>query len=741
MSNPLALSGRAAWVGCLVFASTWLSLAWFALPAATIATVWPTSGLMLAALLLAPLDEWPLLLSSAGLAMSLAQLWAGTPLLVSMALTLVHLTATLLAATLVRRWFPAPLVMNHLRDLVGLIVLAAVASNVLTASLGALVVWASSGASFWLTWSIWFVADGSSILLFTPLVLSWFGPARLTFPIPRRRLAEAGGLLLGLLLVGGGIFVANTRTGAIAPYPLIPFLIWAVRRFQMRGTTVVVLCFTSLVMPQVAQGYGPFVTIFDAQQYLVVMAASAYVIAALVAEQKTGYAAQQVSAATLHSFFDSTTVLMGIVELLDDDILHFADNATTLRFFGLPLDNQTYPYRASVIGVPPTHIRLWREQYATCLRRGAPVTFEYPHTTANEVRWLVVTVSQIPGLAQAPPRFAYVAEDVTERKAAEAALRASEQRWQYALNAVNDGLWDWDVQTGAVFFSDRWQIMLGYTPGEIEGRVRAWERLAHPDDLPQVLATLQNHLDGHTAWYECEYRCRTKTGTWLWILDRGQVIVRDEAGQPLRVVGTYIDVSERHALEAELRVAHDNYAYQATHDALTSLLNRRAITDHVSAELARANRDSLPLSLLLLDLDHFKAVNDQHGHLVGDQALSHSAQILLQTVRPYDWVGRWGGEEFLVVLSNTALEGAMSIAERLRTQFSAHALHLAEGKALPLTVSIGVACTDLHPAGDVDPAWLFQRADEALYAAKHAGRNQVRCAELVAATPACPLQQ
>ncbi len=440
MSNPLALSGRAAWVGCLVFASTWLSLAWFALPAATIATVWPTSGLMLAALLLAPLDEWPLLLSSAGLAMSLAQLWAGTPLLVSMALTLVHLTATLLAATLVRRWLPAPLVMNHLRDLVGLIVLAAVASNVLTASLGALVVWASSGASFWLTWSIWFVADGSSILLFTPLVLSWLGPARLTFPIPRRRLAEAGGLLLGLLLVGGGIFVANTRTGAIAPYPLIPFLIWAVRRFQMRGTTVVVLCFTSLVMPQVAQGYGPFVTIFDAQQYLVVMAASAYVIAALVAEQKTRYAAQQVSAATLHSFFDSTTVLMGIVELLDDDILHFADNATTLRFFGLPLDNQTYPYRASVIGVPPTHIRLWREQYATCLRRGAPVTFEYPHTTANEVHWLVVTISRIPGLAQAPPRFAYVAEDVTERKAAEAALRASEQRWQYALNAVNDGL-------------------------------------------------------------------------------------------------------------------------------------------------------------------------------------------------------------------------------------------------------------------------------------------------------------
>ena len=282
------------------------------------------------------------------------------------------------------------------------------------------------------------------------------------------------------------------------------------------------------------------------------------------------------------------------------------------------------------------------------------------------------------------------------------------------------------MQTGAVFFSDRWQTMLGYTPGEIEGRVHAWERLAHPEDLPQVLATLQNHLDGHTAWYECEYRCRMKTGTWLWILDRGQVIVRDEAGQPLRVVGTYIDVSERHALEAELRVAHDNYAYQATHDALTSLLNRRAITDHVSAELARANRDSLPLSLLLLDLDHFKAVNDQHGHLVGDQALSHSAQILLQTVRPYDWVGRWGGEEFLVVLSNTALEGAMSIAERLRTQFSAHALHLAEGKALPLTVSIGVACTDLYPAGDVDPAWLFQRADEALYAAKHAGRNQVR---------------
>ena len=590
----------------LAFASTWLGLTWFVVPPATIATIWPTSGLLLAFLLLTTPDEWPLLLLSAGLATGLAQLLARTPPLISLALTLTHLAATLLAATLVRRWAAAPLTMHRLRDILGLVMLAALASNALTALLGAVVVWASFGTPFWLAWEIWFVADGSSLLLLTPLVLSWLGPAPLTLPTPRRRLAEVIGLILCLLLISGGIFVANTRTGAMAPYPLFPFLIWAVLRFQMRGTTVVTLFFASLILLGAVRGQGVFVAsttnllaaILSAQQYLAVIVTSSYVMAALVAERATDHEAKRVSEATLHSFFDSAAVMMGIVEVLDHDLLHVSDNAATLRFLGLPAD-QPFPYRASAIGVPQAHLQLWCAHYATCLQSGAPVAFEYPHTTVNGPRWLAATVSLIAaGPTTGPRRFAYLVEDVTERKQAEAALR----------------------------------------------------------------------------------------------------------------------------------VAHDKYAYQARHDPLTGLFNRLALNDHILAELARANRGSLPLSLAILDIDHFKVVNDLHGHLVGDQALAHLAHILTQTVRPYDWVGRWGGEEFLVVLAGTSLEEAAIIAERLRTQIVDSPLPLAAGQPLRLTVSIGVACTDLHPAGEGDAEWLFRHADEALYAAKHAGRNQVSCA-------------
>ncbi|NJO82056.1 MAG: diguanylate cyclase [Blastochloris sp.] len=179
------------------------------------------------------------------------------------------------------------------------------------------------------------------------------------------------------------------------------------------------------------------------------------------------------------------------------------------------------------------------------------------------------------------------------------------------------------------------------------------------------------------------------------------------------------------ALEANLREARDGFAYQASHDPLTGLFNRLAITNHIAAELSRANRGSYPLSLALLDIDHFKAINDTYGHLVGDEALRHAAQILSAGVRPYDWVGRWGGEEFLVVLSSTTIDAAVLVAERLRMQFMASPMLLPTGTTLTLTVSIGVACTGLPEEHELDPVHLFQRADAALYAAKAAGRNCV----------------
>jgi two-component system chemotaxis response regulator CheY len=176
-------------------------------------------------------------------------------------------------------------------------------------------------------------------------------------------------------------------------------------------------------------------------------------------------------------------------------------------------------------------------------------------------------------------------------------------------------------------------------------------------------------------------------------------------------------------LEAQLREVNSRLTYQASHDRLTELFNRPAIMEYAETQLARAQRHGHPLSLALFDLDHFKAINDSHGHLVGDAALCHVATSIASQVRPYDWVGRWGGEEFLVVLPDAGTDEALLVAERIRAGVAAAPMALATGEQVKLTISAGVACASGR--GTITLDILFHEADAALYAAKAAGRNRV----------------
>jgi len=163
----------------------------------------------------------------------------------------------------------------------------------------------------------------------------------------------------------------------------------------------------------------------------------------------------------------------------------------------------------------------------------------------------------------------------------------------------------------------------------------------------------------------------------------------------------------------------------AMRDGLTDLLNRRAIEEHAKAELSRSRRQGAPLSVALLDLDHFKTVNDQYGHQVGDQALRQVSGILSQYVRPYDWAGRWGGEEFLLLLPGANLAGAAMVAERIRQNIAESVLTLADGQEVHLRVSIGVGCASGDSKDYPSFEELVKQADEALYQAKREGRNRV----------------
>ena len=175
-------------------------------------------------------------------------------------------------------------------------------------------------------------------------------------------------------------------------------------------------------------------------------------------------------------------------------------------------------------------------------------------------------------------------------------------------------------------------------------------------------------------------------------------------------------------LQEELVLAREALRRQATHDGLTGVWNRTAIMEILGRELARGNREMSPVAVMLTDLDHFKQINDGHGHMAGDEVLREAARRMQAGLRRYDSIGRYGGEEFLIVLPGCDASGAAAQAERMRAGFDSREFHF-DGTPIRVTCSIGVSWTDLADPAQTES--LIRSADEALYLAKHRGRNRV----------------
>lgn len=156
-------------------------------------------------------------------------------------------------------------------------------------------------------------------------------------------------------------------------------------------------------------------------------------------------------------------------------------------------------------------------------------------------------------LATATANLIWALRNEQQRIHTERALRESEEQLKLALEGANDGLWDWNIATGTIYYSPRWQTMLGYEPGEIRPIIKAKEDIIHPDDKAEAVKRLSDHLKNLTPIYQSEHRVRTKDGSWIWVLDRGKVVERDAANKPLRAVGTHTDVSERKFAEEAVR--------------------------------------------------------------------------------------------------------------------------------------------------------------------------------------------
>lgn len=305
-------------------------------------------------------------------------------------------------------------------------------------------------------------------------------------------------------------------------------------------------------------------------------------------------------------------------------------------------------------------------------------------------------------------------ESLDEARARIASLELETERLRFAMAGSGLGFWDWNVVTNEIVVNAEWAEMIGYRAEELDLTLSTWEKLIHPEDVEQVYADLQAHLEGRTEYYENAHRLRTKAGEWRWILDRGKVFEWTPAGEPLRAAGTHRDIHREKLLEERLKAL-------ALRDPLTGLANRRYLESMFGHAVAQAQRSSGELGIVYLDLDGFKPINDRLGHEAGDAVLCEIARRLTDAVRGQDVVARLGGDEFCVLVTQTGETGELVGLGRRILGLVAKPMALGEETAR-LGCSIGVARFPYHGT-TLDG--LLKVADDAMYEAKRAGKGEV----------------
>ena len=354
------------------------------------------------------------------------------------------------------------------------------------------------------------------------------------------------------------------------------------------------------------------------------------------------------------------------------------------------------------------------------LQSGQPARFEEEIPTAVGLVTLEIIKAPMRNAQGEITGVLGMARDITSRKHADALLRDTSEQFELALISAELGMWSQSFDPLPAFQMDeRARAMVGLQAHELEG-ITSWAGWIHPEDYPAAVTDMRLHLTGQSPFFEAEFRARHNSGQWIWLSSRGKVVQTSPGGEPMRMVGTLMDITQRKGAEESIR----RMAFQ---DALTGLPNRRLLMDRLSHTLVASARNKQCGALLFLDLDRFKNLNDSLGHEIGDLLLQQVGERLQKSVRAADTVARMGGDEFVVLIADLsesadyAKEHATKVANKILAALNLpYTLGRHQHTSTP---SIGAAMF----SGQQDtPADVLRHADMAMYEAKAHGRNTLR---------------